>query len=249
MTASSPDDDDRDVDRFTIRSKVEIAFVLRAVLQAGATVTAYFGESRNFIITALLAVDTDEQCLLLDAAQVASANARLTHGGKIRFETHQDRIRILFDASSVESAEFEGRPAFRVPMPDSLRKFQRREFFRLETPVAKPLRCSMTLPDGTRFEATLVDIGLGGICISGFPESVRLESGMECPSCHIALPEVGAITTPVQIRNVLQVPLRNGTVSRRAGCKFLRLPPASETLVQRYINRLERDRRALLAER
>jgi c-di-GMP-binding flagellar brake protein YcgR len=50
------------------------------------------------------------------------------------------------------------------------------------------------------------------------------------------------------VRNSFPVTLRNGSVIKRTGCAFLNLPSGQQAMIQRYIIRLERDRRAKLSE-
>ncbi|MBX9629898.1 MAG: flagellar brake protein [Burkholderiales bacterium] len=240
---------DEDDDRFLIRSRVEVAFILKAVMQAGEIVTAYFHDGKDFAITALLAVDGNAGFVILDASKELAANRRLLSSDRISFVTSQDRVKIQFEVGSVTAIEFENRPALRIALPQSLLKFQRREYYRVETPVAKPLKCVVAQPDAPSLTLTVVDISLGGVCVTGYPEAVKFEPGTTFEQCRIDLPEVGMLTTTLQVRNTFEVPLRNGMVNRRAGCMFFKLPPASEAMVQRYIIRLERDRRAKLTDR
>jgi flagellar brake protein len=240
---------DEDDDRFLVRSRVEVAFILKAVMQAGEIVTAYFNDGKDFAITALLAVDGNAGFVILDSSKELAANKRLLGSDRISFVTSQDRVKIQFEVPAVVAIEYENRPALRIALPQSLLKFQRREYYRVETPVAKPLKCVVPQAEAPSLTLTVVDISLGGVCVTGYPEAVKLEPGITLEQCRIDLPEVGLLTTTLQVRNTFEVPLRNGTVNRRAGCMFFKLPPASEAMIQRYIIRLERDRRAKLTDR
>ncbi len=238
---------DTDDDRFTVRSPVEVAFILRAVMQAGEMVTAYFNDGRDFMITAILAVDRNAGEVLFDASKDSASNRRLTGGRKVSFVTTQDRIKVQFDSDAVTTTTYEGDPAFRIPLPASLLKFQRRDYYRVDTPVIKPVRCRLALPEG-HVDTHLVDISLGGVCLTGYPESLAMEPGREFPGCRIDLGDAGQLTADLQVRNNIDIPLRNGTVSRRAGCMFVKLPPGAEAMLQRYIIRLERDRRVKMVD-
>lgn len=240
---------EEDDDRFLVRSRVEIAFILKAVMQAGEIVTAYFSDGKDFAITALLAVDGPGGFAILDASKELVANRRLLASRHVAFVTSQDKVKIQFEVPAVAPIEFEGRPALRIALPETLLKFQRREYYRVATPVGKPLKCVLPMPEATPMALTVVDISLGGVCLTGYPEGSRVEPGMTFENCRLDMLEVGILTTSLQIRNTFEVPLRNGSVSRRAGCMFLKLPPASEAMVQRYIIRLERDRRARLTDK
>jgi hypothetical protein len=67
---------------------------------------------------------------------------------------------------------------------------------------------------------------------------------MEFPNCRIELPEVGFVTATVKIRSVFEITLRSGARIKRAGCEFVKLPGPMSTLVQRYIIKVERERKA-----
>jgi len=234
-----------DEDRFLIRSRVEIVFILKALAQAGEIVTAYFNEGRDFAITALLAVDNPAGFALLDANQELVANPRLLTSESISFVTNQDRVKVQFKVTSVAPVEFENRPALRVPLPTSLLKYQRREYYRVGATAAKPVKCMVPRKDAAGLSLTVVDISLGGVCLSGYPDNEKLDPGMTLENCRIDLPDVGLLTTTLKVRNSYEVPLRSGLVSRRAGCMFFKLGPASEAMIQRFIIRLERGRAKL----
>jgi c-di-GMP-binding flagellar brake protein YcgR len=233
-----------DEDRFRIDSRVEIAFILRALMKSGALVTAYFNHGREFIVTAVLEVDTDSGHVILDSGTNRELNERVLKRSEINVVSSQDGIRVQFGASQVEACSFEGRLAFRVPLPDSLIKLQRREYYRLTTPVLRPLKCEIPSPDGKRIDLVVADISLGGICLVGQAAGISLEPDTIFEGCRIVLPDVGPITFGLSVRNAYTVTLKNGVLSRRTGCELLNLGAQQEAMIQRYIIKLERERRA-----
>ncbi|MEW5893847.1 MAG: flagellar regulator YcgR PilZN domain-containing protein [Pseudomonadota bacterium] len=50
------------------------------------------------------------------------------------FSTRHENVQIQFTAGLARRVELEGRPAYRLPFPAALLRFQRREFYRVETP-------------------------------------------------------------------------------------------------------------------
>jgi len=160
----------------------------------------------------------------------------------------QDGVKVEFDVEQVEAASFEGRLAFSLPFPDSLIKLQRREFFRLSAPLLNPLKCQIPIPGGITVDAVVGDISLGGISLMGEHKSLELQLGTIYENCRILLPELGVIQTKLMVRNSFPMTMRNGAVIKRTGCAFLDLPSNQQALIQRYIIRLERDRRAKLSE-
>jgi len=241
--ASAPDDG-----RYLVHSRVEIAFILRAIMKSGALVTAYFGRGKDFVVTALLNVDVERGQVLLDSGSNAQLNERLLRGQQLTLISSQDGVKVQFDIQRVEATSFEGRLAFQIPFPDSLLKLQRREYYRLPAPLVHPLKCQIPLADGETADTTVGDISLGGVSLMGEHPRLQLESGQLYESCRIVLPEVGTVTANLAVRNSFPVTLRNGAVTRRTGCAFVELSPNQEAMIQRYIIRLERDRRAKLPD-
>ena len=69
-----------------------------------------------------------------------------------------------------------------------------------------------------------------------------LKVGAAYPGCRIELPGVGVLELTLSIQSLFEVTLKNGSKSFRSGCQFVNLHPSMESLLQRYILKLERDR-------
>ena len=249
MESTTPDKKlvpEEDESRFLIHSRVEIGFILRGAMMAGEIVTAHFNAGRESFVTALLAVDLQNGICVVDAAKDDGLNRRLASSDRIAFVSRHDKIKIRWEVDRSKLAEFEGRPALYIPLPPRLLKFQRREFFRAETPVLRPVKCTIPIENQKPVVVPLFDISLGGVGLTGFPESVPVEVGTEFAGCTITLPELGVLSVTLQVRNVVDIPLRDQRVTRRVGCMFVNLPPGTDTVIQRYIIRLERERKSKL---
>jgi c-di-GMP-binding flagellar brake protein YcgR len=235
--------DDGD-ERFTIREPAEIAFVLKKVMQNGQLVTAYLDGGSNFALTSVLAVRPEAGDVILDRCPDSAAFSRLVAARKVLLTTSHDQVRVKFSARNVREVRYEGRPAVRIPMPNWLVRIQRREHYRIATPITKPLVCTIPLPahgPGMQAETIVLDISVGGLALMDNHEAPGFKLGDIYEQCRIGLPEVGTLTVSVEVRNAFDTPLKNGLSFRRCGCKFLDLGKA-ENLVQRYILLLERAR-------
>jgi c-di-GMP-binding flagellar brake protein YcgR len=235
-----------DYSKYLIHSKTEIIFVLRAVMQKTELVTAYFNHGKDFFLTSILEVEPDH--VILDYGSNDALNRKVLASGKVVFLTSQDRVRVQFTAPRVEKVTYGQRDAFKIALPDAVLKLQRREYYRISTPITTPLRCEVPLPQGGRVEVSIVDISVGGIGIIGYPPELEIQVGATYPGCRVDLPDIGTIVATVQVRNLLEVTLKSGQTTKRSGCQFLDLPPNMQVLLQRYIIRLERERRAKLAD-
>lgn len=237
-----------DYGKYLLHSKKEIAFILRAMCDRGSLITVYFNQGNDFLLTTLLSVSADGSAMLLDPGSDAEMNRKALASEKLTFIATHDKVKIQFIVRRLARAEYQGREAFRAATPEELLRLQRREFYRLTAPIAHPLRCAIPvrLADGseTVVDTTVIDISGGGLAVMAPPEGIEFETDHLFEHCRIELPEVGTITATLRVRSVFEFTLRSGTRSKRAGCQFIDLPGPMTTLIQRYIIRVERERKA-----
>jgi c-di-GMP-binding flagellar brake protein YcgR len=230
--------------QYLLHSRSEILFILRALNDSKALITLHFDGGKGLLPTAILAADED--AVILDTSQDEELNSRVLGADHVVCSAMQDKIRIQFKLRGLRQATDDGRPAFAAPLPDELLRLQRREYYRLSTPLAQPIKCQIPISSGEHHyvEAVVVDISGGGLALMAPPEGVQFGPGMEFPNCRVDLPGVGTVVTSLRIRSVFDMRMRNGSISKRAGCQFDDLPGSMLTLIQRYIIRVERERKA-----
>ena len=231
------------LDKYQVHSQVEIVSILRRVMQSKALTTMYFGQGNDFILSSILHIDEEAATIILDYGSLDAINQKALTSPKIIIVTTLDKVKIQFIVNQIKKAEFEKRSAFEVPLPEKLLRLQRREYFRLTTPLAKPIKCSVPIPpNNNRIEVTVLDISLGGIAMIDYRHEISLEVGLVYRDCHITLPDVGMVVANIEIRNAFEVTLKNGNKCKRSGCQFVNLAAPMVTMVQRYILQQERER-------
>ena len=237
-----------DYGKYLLHSKKEILFILRAMREKGDLVTVYFNHGNDFLLTTLLSVSAEGNAMLLDPGSNAEMNRKALEADKLTFTATHDKVKIQFNVKRLAKAEYQGRQAFRAAIPDEMLRLQRREFYRLTAPIAHPLRCTIPvkLADGSRstIETTVIDISGGGLGVMAPPEGVEFETDHLFENCRIELPDVGTVLATLRVRNVFEFTTRSGAKTKRAGCQFVDLPGQMLTLIQRYIIRVERERKA-----
>lgn len=231
---------------FMLRAPKEILVVLRGLLEHVSQITVYFNEGKDMLLTTLAAVADDH--IVLDYGPSSEMNRKALEAEKHFCITTLNKVRVQFILRGFARIEHGGRASFRAALPDEILRLQRREFFRLATPIAKPLKCMVPIPlaDGGLHlhEAHIFDISGGGLALSAPPAGIPFDTEMELPNCRVELPEVGIITGTIKIRSIFEITLRSGAKVRRAGCEFVKLPGPMLTLIQRYIIKVERERKA-----
>jgi c-di-GMP-binding flagellar brake protein YcgR len=155
-----------------------------------------------------------------------------------------------------------------MSIPESLLRLQRRENYRVSTPRGDPPICiiadarALGLPD----EMDIVDISCGGVALALPPGAVEIETGVRFGRCRIALRELGKDTsfgalygsthslghaegveviTSLLVRGTFDIRFPNGSVHRRVGCEFIGMRERERALIQRYVNKAEREHRYL----
>lgn len=247
QSPSLPAEDD--YSKFAVNWKKEIVFLLRAIMEKGGLLSAHFDHGKNFILTSILGVDADRDEVILDFGATEALNLRILESDRIIFVTSHDKVKVQFIADRIEKTRFEGRDAFRIKLPESLIKLQRREYFRVTTPIANPLKCIVPIENDRKVEMTIVDISIGGIGVVLPHGDMVFEKGMTFPGCQLALPGIGNIAAILEIRSVFDATLRNGQPSKRAGCQWVDLSASMQSMIQRYIIKVERERRAMELDR
>ena len=239
--------------KYLLYSKSEILAILRVLIQKGSMVTAYFDQGRSFMLTTVIAIAADNRSFILDMGSNDVMNRKALLADHLIFTTQIDKVKIQFSLNSLTQTQHEGRVAFLARIPETMLRLQRREFFRLSTPVAKPitLHTKLRLPDDADPVALvlpLVDISGGGVGLLVTPEQAPYTPrDATLPDCKMELPDEGVLVATLCVRNQIEVTTRNGSHHYRVGCEFVNLSAARASLVQRYITRVERDRRARLS--
>lgn len=232
-----------ELEQFRVHSVHEILRVLRDLMKSHELITAYFNGGHDFILSALLEVDADNKRLVLDSGPDERLNQKLLEAERVVFAARRHQVRIQFSTEQVIPALYQGHAAFLIALPESIIRVQRREHFRLSTPLAQHLNLSLPGPDGQRLHAHIIDISLGGVGIIEPPQGAELhwEPGTRISDCRIELPEEGVIEAEIEIRTRYQS-VQQGAEVYRLGCRLLQLEPRQTTRLQRYIHRLELER-------
>ena len=237
--------------KFLLYSKSEILAILRTLIQKGSMITAYFDHGRSFLLTSIIALSADDQSFILDMGSNDEMNRKALLANHHIFTTMVDKVKIQFSLDGLTLTQYEGRPAFLARLPETLLRLQRREFFRLSTPVANPVKLStiLRLADASTLaiELPLVDISGGGIGLQVSPDQAQyFQRGDTLDECRMILHDEGVLVATLCVRNLIDITSRSGAHYFRVGCEFVNLSAARASLVQRYITRVERDRRARL---
>lgn len=233
-------------ERFHVTGRTAIQFTLAGYAREHESFSLHFNAGQEMFLTTLLAVQPDKERLIFDCSGSAETNRRFLNSQHSQFVGHPNGIPVQFSCGPAIELTFEGSKAFAVGLPQRLVRLQRREYFRIETPRLKPLMFFGRLPGGELLKLPSHDISVSGIGLNAesLPESLAIEQVLD--NCHFQLPgEPQELFLSATVRRIMQRETRTGTRFWQIGLQFNHLSTGDENRIQRYIDRIERERREL----
>jgi c-di-GMP-binding flagellar brake protein YcgR len=235
MTTPFPEADSPALEPFMVYARVEIIALLRSLGNRGVLTNVYFDDNAGFAVTALLALNPDFEEIVFDVPVDDLARRRLLAADELVFVAFVDSVKLQFTAHKAEAMVHEDKPAFRVRLPERALRLQRRDSFRVRTPIGKPAFCLVPYPDDAKqYERLkLLDISIGGMALVSYPEHFELPEGGLIQACYLDLPGVGSVSVSMKVRHI--------------DCEFLDMAPQARMMLQRYVNKLDAEQRKAAA--
>lgn len=235
--------------QFLVGDKREIVLYLNLLAKRRSIFTAYVNEGQQFFLTSIVAVDEPGGMIYFDPSDTDLNNATAHQTRQITMVTNLDRVKIQIRLLTLGQASHQSQKVLGAPIPQTILRLQRRDFFRLEPPAGSPIHCKLAAQDmdGTTrtFELPLADISGGGISLCGpteilnyFPRDALFQNG------RLEIPDEGVIQVNLRVRKTVEMSGPTGHHDLRIGCEFVNLPTIRLAFIERYIARIERERKA-----
>ena len=232
-------------ERFHVTGARPVAFLLAGFAKENQQFSVQF--SGDIFLTRLLTVQIEQGQLIFDCSGSAETNRLLLSSEHNLFVGRPGGIHVQFSTGRVNEVLYEGAKAFSVALPKRVVRLQRREYFRIETPRVHPLMFFGRLPGGGLLNLPAHDISVSGIGLTSSAQPEGLETGLVLENCHFALPDDGKeLFLGVTVRSVIEREGRTGSSHWHVGLQFNDPPMAMQSRIQRYIDKLERERRELV---
>ncbi len=218
-----------------INSLKEAAAYINRIMEERCVLIASSGDYHVSIMTAIVDILDDESEVVFDYSGSKELDRLIGKSSSMDFTTYIDDINITFSSGAVEDTVYKDRPAFKIKMPGSIHKVQRRDFFRASPPLSERPECIMEY-HGDIYQATIIDISIGGI--GALIQNADFKTGDVIERCRIVTPigiEIEASLEIVNVRNK-----RDEGTETRYGCIFKDASASVESNLQRYVFYLER---------
>ncbi len=241
-------------DQYLTGNPVEIAQIITVLAKNKTTLNMSFNHGQDQGLTVVIGVSSDKKWVYLDKSLDAGFNQRLMDSSTVIY-TKTDGVKIRWSSHEMQEAKLTDGSALKIPLPDQLYRFQRREFFRSPTPSVNPVICHIPYEDPITeqtkmFDLPLTDISLGGIgtlAADHLPAPVEVEAVFD--HCKIDLPNFGDLETRLRVRHITNEVMPNGAKKLRVGFQFTALTRAEERVLQQYVLNLEREALVLAGAR
>ena len=230
-------------DRYMVRNRHQIRHLLQSMIDQRSLINAHpDGRDQSFPSAVL---EVDEHGLLLDASPLPSLNRMVESASTLLCFGLVDKVTVRFQLQQPRRIERDGRTAFQLPLPEVVYHLQRREFYRLETPVGDPPYCLLPDPDGGQPSRwRVLDISAGGLALMLPAPQSLLSLQSRHHGCVLQIPDSPSIPVTLVACNLREQKQANGVEMTRVGLRFDDLPRGADTLIQRYIFRIDRLRKA-----
>ncbi|MFM9922819.1 flagellar brake protein [Variovorax sp. H27-G14] len=226
------------------RNPLEIGARLRNLVNSSDFLTVQYAGGQ--LVTQLLDVDVRARTFTFDWGASTEQNQGLLAAPRCHFSAQPDGVRVEFATATPRENRFEGLPAFEVDFPEVLFYLQRREYFRVDTPLDS-FTCTGRWPKGDAFRFDVHDLSLGGVGMRTMDERVAiLPIGTFLRNCELSLGTLGRLSLDLELVSQRPSTLPNGKLRYQLGFRFLALPGSVEGRLQRLITQLEMKRNAMV---
>lgn len=234
--------------RFGVQDPAAIAVLLRRMIEQRSMLEATVPGGGPGLLSAVLDVDERRGQVILDASPHATVERIVLAQPEVAFSARVDKVDVRFSCGPLSKIQYEGMPAYRAPLPDAMKYMQRREYFRIEVPAGHAAYCHAITPPTNdhpprEIRTRIFDISGGGLSLFIPPGAEELlTAGTRFSSARLLLPESTPINVTLRIRRNFRITRRGAMSQVCAGCEYLDLPTSAQSVIQRYLMRLDRER-------
>jgi c-di-GMP-binding flagellar brake protein YcgR len=232
-----------DISSFSIQNTKQIISHLSLLVKNKCLLSARFGANNESYITTLLSVNEGNNTVVLDYGPKEDLNQRILNAGKVSFDTDYNGIKVSFAGTELKKITHKGDSAFSMSIPKSLYWMQRREYYRVKSPLSKPSYCQLIVEGREPVNLKLYDISLTGFAMLNVSKEVSdlLIPGTSFSQCKLILSEAGESPISFEICAKYIINPDKPQKIQKIGCKFNKITRSVEEVIQRYMHQIQRE--------
>lgn len=212
----------------------EASLYINKIMEKRCILVASPADHDASIMTAIIDILEDENEVVFDYSGSKDLDRLIRQSQSVGFSTCIDDINVTFSSGTVEDTVHRGKPAFKIKMPRSIYRVQRRDFYRASPPLLERPECVMEY-EGKTYKATILDISIGGM--NAMIQNSHFKAGDIIERCRISTPmgiKIEASLKIVYVRNEL-----DKSRETQYGCMFKNAGSMVESKLQRYVTYLQ----------
>ncbi len=239
----------QDIKKYLVKNPKQVFTYLNMLSAERCLISATFGvDEKDTFLTAILDIDEKKQVISIDCGPKEYLNKKLLDSAIIKCSTEYKGIKVLFEGRKVKKAGSVSQPSFLVPIPSTLYWVQRREFYRIRSPLSKNSHCHVLVKNSETEEETTLNLKLFDISASGFAVlsestmySKQLVPSAQFENCKLVLDGEGELAISFEVRNKIPLNPNKPGKEQRIGCSILNVSPRVESTIIRYMQNIERE--------
>lgn len=205
--------------------------------------SARFGADNESYITTLLSVNEGNNTVVLDYGPKEDLNQRILNAGKVTFDTEYKGIKVSFAGVALKKITDKGDSAFSMPIPKSLYWMQRREYYRVKSPLSKSSYCQLIVEGREPVNLKLYDISLTGFAMLNVSKEISdlLIPGTSFSQSKLILSDAGEGMISFEICAKYIINPDKPQKIQKIGCKFSKITRQVEGIIQSYMHQIQRE--------
>ena len=235
--------------KYLVRSPKQVLAYLKLLSTERCLISAAFGESdKDTFLTAIMDIDEETQTITIDCGPKEYLNKRLLDSAIIKCSTEYKGIKVHFEGRKVKKSGTSANPAFIIPLPSSIYWVQRRQFYRIKSPLSKNSYCKVPFINPETEEESIVNLKLHDLSASGISiisdsteYSSQLVPSEEISNCTLVLDGEIELKMALEVRHKIAVNPNKPGKEERIGCYITNATPRIESTILRYMQNIERE--------
>jgi c-di-GMP-binding flagellar brake protein YcgR len=234
----------RAIDEFRVDHPVELLALLRRLVDSAVLVQLSAPNGAAYTST-LWAVDAQARRISLDADATHPQLRALVEAGEATAVAYLDAIKVQFDLHGLVVSHGNNASALQAALPDTVFRFQRREYFRVRTRDSAVAHLRHPASRGEMMTLRVLDVSVGGCALQLPAEATPIDAGTSIGDVRLELDADTLLIAPLTVQHV-SGGFGANTRFARLGCSFARLDGTSQRALQRYIDLTQRREKFLL---
>lgn len=227
-------------ERYNLVGEMAILSLLQGLLYQRQALSVQYGAHRESLLTSLLSVRPEG--IVFDLGLDAAGNERLLAAKRLYFSCRPDGVQVRFHCDAPQRVAWDNAAACQVPLPQRVTRLQRREYFRVLAPVARPILVGVEVPDLGWTEFMIHNLSVGGVGLA-VPDEKQLAIVGQIREGRFQVHRSEPITIGLSCRHVTPISHALAKPTTRVGLSFDPLPRHHEAALQRWIIHLDKERR------